>query len=939
MIIMKCSTVLLFLLFVQFNAPAIGQNKTISGRIIDIDNGTPLIGVNISLKNTPKGTISNEYGDFILEITGTFPVSLLFSRIGYEKKEVVITKPSERLIIKMQEQAILGQEVVISASRIEESILESPVTIEKINQVEIKNTPAANFFDGLSSIKGVDMNVHSLTFRFPNARGFTGDNNYRMNQFIDGIDNSSPGLSFPAGNIFGLSPLEVERVELLVGASSALYGPGGMNGTLLMVSKDPFKYQGLTVSFQPGYMHFDASYLDSPSPIIDFNMRFAKAFRNKFAIRVGASYLKAVDWYAADYRDKNHLNDPSMTRKSNPGYDGVNVYGDDIIAPVNLKEVAPQVAEGVAIARGLVPGTPEFIAFVNDIVEKFPDQVISRTGWEEEDIVDYNTRTMRFNASLHYKITKDIEANIRGTYGEGTSVYTAQNRFSFLNFKMLTLISEVKSKDFYIRAYRVSENSGDTYNAGGAALQLNEAWKPSETWYADYIGAFTQHFLMNNNLDQAYSFARLVADNRDEYGNVFNPNLAAFPLAGTPEYEHLLDSLKRTPINQGGAKVIDKSKLYHVEGMYNFSKHIEWAEFLAGASYRIYNIDSDGTVFIDKPGDPIIINQYGIFAQLSKQVFADRLKLTLAARYDKNQNFKGRVTPRFSMVYSVDNTEKHNIRASIQTAYRFPAIADQYVDLNVGPFQVIGGLPELQEKYNLNNNPAYPLTGPNPITDKADTAYGVYRFPEFRPERVLSFELGYKGLYLHKMLYMDMYGFVNKYNGFLATQVLAQNPFTPEEQRFQTTVSTDDPVYAFGWAFGLDILLPKRFFVKGNIAYNALENLGDRPPGFQSRFNTPKYRTNIALGNYSLFNNLGFSLNWRWQEKFLWQSAFGVAEIPSFSFLDAQINYRFEPFNATSVLLKIGGSNVLNDFYTTSFGSAQVGGLYYISILFDWVYN
>ena len=935
--------IILLIIFLSLSSLQLISQDVITGSVTDLERGIPLIGVNIAIKGTAMGAISDDNGKFTIPNKISYPVSLIFSRIGYETFEVKLNRARKNLFIQLQQKAILGKEVIISASRIEESILESPVTIESMNQTEIKNTPAANYFDGMYAIKGVDMNVHSLTFRFPNARGFTGDFNYRMNQFVDGIDNASPGLSFPAGNIFGLSPLEIERAELLVGASSALYGPGGMNGTLLMVSKDPFKNQGLSISVQPAMMHFNAGYIDSPKPMMDFNLRFAKALTKRLAIRVGASYLEATDWYATDYRDKFHLDEPWINRQNNEGYDGVNVYGDDIMAPVNLKEVAPQVADGIAIARGFTPGTPEYNQFVESVIAKFSDQVISRNGWTEEDIVDYNTKTIRFNGSVHYKITDDVEANVRAQYGKGNSVYTAQNRFSFLNFSMLTLISEVKSKNFYVRAYRVSENSGDSYNVGGAGLQLNEAWKPSEDWYADYIQAFTQHILMNNDLQAAYDFARQSANNRDPYGNAIDPTKPSFPYAGSPEFLNKLDSLKKTSINEGGAKVIDKSSMYHLEGMYNFKNQLEWAEVIMGTSYRVYNINSEGTVFIDEPGDPIIVNQYGIFGQISKSLFDERLKLTLAGRFDKNQNFKGRATPRFSFVYDVFGTERHNIRGSVQTAYRFPSIPDQFTDLNVGPFLVIGGNHQLIDKYDLNGNPVYPLTGSNPITDSPDTTGGPYVIPEFKPERVISYELGYKGLYLNRMIFIDTYGFVNRYNGFLGTQVMAQNPYSTDpdkpEERYQMTVSTDEPIIAFGWAFGLDVLLPRRFFIKGNVAYNALEKLGDRPPGFQSRFNTPRYRTNLGIGNYSILRNIGFSVNWRWQEKFLWQSAFGTAYIPAFSMLDMQINYRFEPFNKTNVILKLGGSNILNNYYTTSFGSAQVGGLYYLSLLFDWNFN
>ncbi len=915
--------------------PLVGQETIIKGKVIDHSTKKPIPGANITVKGKLIGTVSKSNGSFFLKTKSSPPFSIEITYIGYATQEIPVTDKIHKLNIRLKEQPVLGQEVIISASRVQESIMRSPVTVERMNMREIQQVPAANFFDGLYNIKGVDMNVHSLTFRFPNTRGFTGDFNFRMNQFIDGVDNTAPGLSFPAGNIFGLSPIEVESAELLVGASSALYGPGGMNGILLMKSKDPFVHQGLSASLQTGIMHLGAEYLSDPTPMIDFNIRYAKAYKNRIALRIGATYLKATDWYANDYRDKNHLDNPAYKRENYPGFDGVNVYGDDIMAPVNLVQLAPNIAAGIAEAQGYQPGTQEYDKFVNNIVQRFKDginnPIITRTGWDEKSIVDYDTRTIRFNASLHYRLTEKVEANIRGTYGEGNSVYTAQNRFAFENFHMTTLVGEIKSPEFYLRAYSVSENSGDTYNAGGVALQINEAWKPSEDWYGDYISSFTQTFLISGNEDQAHAFARLVAENRTPEGTIFNDSGPAFPLADSDRFKHLLDSLKSIPVNEGGGKVIDKSRMYHVEGLYNFRHLIPWFELLAGASYRTYRINSEGTVFIDTPGNPVKMDQYGIFTQLSKAFFQEKLKITLAARYDKNQNFKGRITPRFSAVYSVDPQERHNIRASVQTAYRFPSIPDQYTDLDVGPFRVIGGLPEIQDKYGFNTNPPYPLTGINPITDQPDTAYGYYQFPEFKPERVTAFELGYKGLLLHRMMYVDVYGFINQYNGFLATQVLAQNPYTPEERRFQTTVSTNDPIISFGWAAGIDILLPNRFFFKANMAYNALESLGDRSPGFQSRFNTPKYRSNLALGNNSVYKNFGFGISWRWQDHFLWQSAFGVAEIPAFSIVDAQVSYSIESLNT---ILKVGGSNILNDPYTTSFGSAQVGGLYYFTVLY-----
>jgi len=905
---------------------------TVKGKVKEAGSDEPLTGVNISIQNTTEGAVSDVEGNFVLKTNTPPPFSLVFSFIGFDKQEIEVSGPMTDLLIEMVERPILGQEVVISASRVEENIMASPVTIEKMSSRDVEQIPTANFYDGLYSIKGVDMNVHSLTFRFPNARGFTGETNVRMNQLVDGVDNSSPGLSFSAGNIFGLSNIDVEGVELLVGASSALYGPGGMNGVLLMKSKSPFEYEGLTVSLQGGLMHIGDEYTEGPDPMVNLDFRYAKNINDKFAFKITGTYLDATDWFAVDYRDKYRLDDPNSTRESNEGYDGVNVYGDDIVVPVNLQEVAPDVLAGVAEARGLHPGTPEYDAFIEDNLHLFPDQIITRTGWDEKDLVDYNTQILRFNAALHYRFGENNEAILRGGTGSGTSVYTAQNRFSFQNFRMSNIQAEVNNPDFYVRAYYVWENSGDTYNAGGTGAQINESWKPSEEWYTDYIGSYTQQILLGASEEEALKFARLVAENRDEHGNIFNPSENAFPYAGTEEFNTYFNRVISTSIANGGAKVLDKSKMFHSEAMYNFSRYIPWFDLQAGVSYRNYNINSEGTVFADTPGNPIHINQYGGFVQLNRELLNDHLRLTLAARYDKNEYFKGKATPRFSVVYSVDNDLDHTIRASVQTAYRFPSIADQWVNLDVGAYRVIGGLPQVHNLYDFNNNPVYPLSSANPVTGEPVTEDGPYEMPEFEPETVTAYEIGYKGLFLNKLLFLDSYVFVNRYNGFLATQVLVQNPYEEDEMRFQTTISTNEPVTAWGWALGLDMLLPRAYFASGNVAYNALESIKDKPPGFQSRFNTPRYRFNLSVGKRQMQKRPGFKISYRWQDSFLWESAFGVAQIPAYATLDAQVSYTFESLFTT---VKVGGSNVLNDWYNTSFGSASVGGLYYLTLVYD----
>lgn len=920
---------LIFIIILLHGYQLWAQETIVAGKVLDKQSGDPLIGVNITLKDKLAGTITDYDGNFQFTTKVNTPFTLVFSSVGYEMVEREIEGSENDLVINMQEQTILGQEIVVSASRVEESILRSPVSVEKLTIKDIQQMSTANFYDGLDRLKGVDMNIHSLTFRFPNTRGFNNENNYRLNQIIDGVDNVSPGLSFAAGNIFGIDQLDVESVELIVGASSALYGSGGMNGTLVMTSKNPFEYQGLSFIAQPGIMHLGNG--NTPTPMYDLSMRYAKAFNDKFAFKINGSYLDATDWFADDYRDRTNLNDPELNRETNPGYDGVNVYGDDIIVPVNLKSLAPTVAENVCLQQGLQPGTPEYQACYNNVVSLMPDQVVSRTGWKEKDIVDYNTRNIRLSGALHYRFNENLEAVAEGKYSQGTSVYTAQNRFSIIGFDIYTGKLELKNPDYTIRTWGIMENSGNTYDAGTAALLMNEAWKPSEQWYQDYIGAFTQNRLLGNTEEDSYRFARIVADNRDQFGNIFNPGKPAFPLSGTDEFDQLLEQFSHMSLKDGGAKILDKSKMWQMEGIYNLSRLVHTFELLVGASYRLYSINSNGTVFYDEPGNPISVYQFGSFAQIGKSLFNDHMKLTVSARYDKHQKFEGKFTPRFSMVYSLDNQDEHNFRMSYQTAFRFPSTSDQWVDFDSGPFHSIGGLPEVQGKYNFYSNPVFPMSGSNPITATPITGEGPFLIPKFGPEKVTAMEIGYKGLYFEKKLFFDAYLYRNNYNGFLSSQLLVQNPYTAQEKRYQTVISTNDPVTSYGWAVGADLRLMKGYVVRGNIAYNSLES-NAKTPGFQSRFNTPDYRLNLSIGNREVTPRIGFDVSWRWQDSFLWESNFGSDIIPAYATLNAHLSFKLPVLKS---YIKIGGSNLLNHYYTTAFGMAQIGGLYYIS----WIFN
>ncbi|MCK5704286.1 MAG: carboxypeptidase-like regulatory domain-containing protein, partial [Cyclobacteriaceae bacterium] len=291
---------LLAIAIVVFTASiGFAQVTYISGEVKESGTNAPLVGVNIIVKGLVVGTISDTNGEFNLTVNQSPPLTLVFSFVGFGSKELEITDSNTSgLKIMFEEQTTLGQEIVVSASRIQESILSSPVTIEKVDLLAIQQSAAPEFFDALATVKGVQVSSGSINFNQVNTRGFATIANVRFVQLVDGMDISAPLLNFPTGNIVGIGELDAESMELVPGAASALYGPNAFNGILFMTSKSPFEYQGLSAQVKGGLTRSDAQ--GSSSPFYNVGIRYAKAFNNKFAFKVNFSYLKARDWIGND---------------------------------------------------------------------------------------------------------------------------------------------------------------------------------------------------------------------------------------------------------------------------------------------------------------------------------------------------------------------------------------------------------------------------------------------------------------------------------------------------------------------------------------------------------------------------------------------------------------------------------------------------------------
>ena len=925
---------ILNLLFLMFCLSSFSQT-VIKGTIKD-NSGVPLPGANVLVADSDEGTTSDFEGRFELSTDREPPFDIVISFTGFENSIVRVENKSETINVRLKLSSELD-EVVISASRTPERIFESPVTVERFGIKEVRQTASADFYGGLENLKGVDINKNSLTFKSINTRGFAGFANARFMQLVDGMDNSAPALNFPLGNLIGMIETDVQSVEILPGASSGLYGANAFNGILFMRSKNPFDFSGISGYVKQGITSQDAA---GDNSFTDVGVRIAHKFSDKFAAKVNLGYLKGTDWWATNREDKLNR---GLTR-ADTDYDGINVYGDEVSTNIRT-------ASG---GLGIIP-----------------DVEVSRTGYNEVDLTNYNAESLKADWGLYYRPwADDFEIQYVGKIGSGNTIYQGANRYNIKNFILQQHKIEVKNNNFFVRAYVNEDDAGDSYDMVFTGININRAWKSDADWFGDYIQTYAGIELAGNPLglttQEKHNTARAVADE----GRL---------IPGTQEFQNAFNEVTSNPDLSEGSQFQDNSRFYHSDANYNFGHLWDFAEVQVGGSLRVYELNSGGTIYTDNDGS-IGYSEFGMYTQVQKDVdISDlvKLKLTGSLRYDKSELFDGFFSPRLSAGFTI--AKDHNIRASFQTGFRNPTTQDLYIGLDVGRAVLIGGAFDNPERYskqfsvadgNLSpfgaailGSPTLDLDGTgayeNSFTansvsqdfsqsgNPADLEIGNSSLAT--PEQVSSFEIGYRGK--EAGIVLDASVYYNIYQDFLSNEnVIA--PFygdveltetipgtnTPlavaaiangDFQVFQTYTNTEEEVRSYGGAIGLSTKVLNGFDLSTNYTYALLDFDVAANPNVRLGFNTPEHQVKTSFGHTDLFENFGFNVSWRWRDTYFWEASFGDGVVPSFNVFDAQVNYRIPKYKST---LKLGAANLLQDEYFTAFGTGFIGSQYYISL-------
>ncbi|HLP95107.1 MAG TPA: TonB-dependent receptor [Saprospiraceae bacterium] len=936
---------------------------TLKGKVRDAETGDDLIGASVVPTNAQGGALTDYEGAFVLKVE-KLPVTIKISYTGYEPQELNVTDLAQKIDIRLSTASIVMEEAVVVGQRIDDKQKAAPLTVENMDALAIKQTASVNFYNGLGNLKGVDLTTASLGFTIINTRGFNSTSPVRSLQIIDGVDNQAPGLNFSLGNFLGSSDLDVVKVDLIQGASSAFYGPNAFNGVISMETKNPFVHKGLSASIKSGERN-----------LWEGAIRWADAIKNKkgdevFAYKLNFFHLRANDWEANNYDPVTGTESGGQfyTTAQNPGrYDAVNIYGDEYVARFD-GSANPAWNSGRA---GL--------------------NIYHRTGYREVDLVDYNTRNTKANAALHFRTNpakgfESPELILSSSFGAGTTVYQGDNRFSLRDILFFQNRIEFRKKDkFFLRAYSTNEDAGNSYDPYFTALRMQQLTKDNQRWASDYEKWWTSPALGNvyfGKMEEEWGFptpssntptqAELAAIDawmlayRDSLANMHSlaeayanqaHNLPGQKVAydfyepGTARFDSLFNDITSRKSTQGGTKFFDQSALYHVHGEYRFTP--KWLNYwLVGGNVRFYRPVSEGTIFSDtityeRDANNAIIDsfyrkitnyEFGMYTGVEKS-WGD-WKFNGTVRVDKNQNFKWLATPAVSAVWNP--RENNYLRASFSSAIRNPTLTDQYLFLNVGRATLLGNITGYKDLITLESLRDY-LAVPFPtqsLLKRFDVA-------PIQPEKVKTFELGYRTT-LFKKLYVDAGYYYSIYDNFIGYNIGIAAEIDPffgldyqSIKAYRVAANSTSTVTTQGLALGMNYYFGDYYMVQGNYSWNRLNSAVDDP--IIPAFNTPEHKYNVGLSGRDLPLSKknkkivwGFNVVYKWIEGFTFEgSPQFTGFIPTYDMLDAQLNLNV-PVKDAGLTFKVGAANILDNRRYQTYGGPLIGRMAYASLVYEW---
>ena len=261
------------------------ESGTISG-VITGENGDPIVGANVWLKGTTMGTSTRIDGSFRINGIPDGDYEIIAAYIGNQSVElpVMVGGNSVELNISMKKGSISGEEVVVSAALRPQKLVDAPGTISVVYTDELHRGTGFSFANSVQNVKGVNVYRNGIDGVGISARGFMTAYNYRFQLMTDGMNSMLTGNGFSGTHMNLASKEDLERVEIVVGPSSALYGPNAHNGMMNVITLHPRDSQGGTVVIGSGQ-----------NEIVNLRGRYA-GVSGPFSYKFNVESLTGKDW-------------------------------------------------------------------------------------------------------------------------------------------------------------------------------------------------------------------------------------------------------------------------------------------------------------------------------------------------------------------------------------------------------------------------------------------------------------------------------------------------------------------------------------------------------------------------------------------------------------------------------------------------------------------
>ncbi|MFZ4377599.1 MAG: TonB-dependent receptor plug domain-containing protein [Saprospiraceae bacterium] len=811
--------------------------------------------------------------------------------------------------------SIYLQEVVVSSSRLNEQLLNSPVNVVKLGRTFFQFSSQASFYDALENVQGVQLITPSLGFKVLNARGFSNTTNVRFSQLVDGTDMQSPHIGGPIGNALGPTDLDIDKVEIVTGIASTLYGMNTVNGLANLMTKSPFDFPGF--SFQQKFGFSTHFYNESI-------LRYAQRFSSKLAFKLNIGFIHGYDWEANNLMDLNPKANSStnLFELNNPGRDLVNMYGNE---SSNRKTISLQ--------------------------EK--SYVVSRTGYLEKEVVDYSIRNKKGDVNFSYKSSPNTTFSYTYHFALLDNVYQRSNRFRLQDYFIEQHAIQMQSPVFSFKLYTNSENTGNSYNLRSMAENIDRRFKSDAIWYSDYTKAYNSATASGAILSDAHKLARNAADE-----GRFQP--------GTSSFNEVLAHLQQINNWDVGAALKVKARLVHTELQWNVSQMLPFflqklhLDVSAGMDRRTYIIGSDGNYFVNpEKGNEtgnILYTKTGAYLSFSKKLLSEKLRLGLVFRVDKNDYFKLTSNPRLTAVYLPG--EFSSIRIGYQEGFRFPSIFEAYSNINSGGVKRVGGLPVMssgvfENSYLANTVSTFQSAVLNDINknllsksqaiikNKGLLVKNPYSY--IKPEHIKSLEGGYRGMLFENRLIINTDFYFNLYKSFIAqtnvnvpkTTFIDSIPFALNDKSSQSLyrvwTNSKSEVKTLGASLGINYKLNSFLNLTSNVNYSKLIK-SENDDGLEDGFNTPEWIFNLGIFSSKIFKKWGGGVNYRWQNPFFWQSFLVSDCVPAYGNLDTHLQYHFK---SNPMSIRLSGTNILNRKYYSFVGGPQIGSMYLLTVTWN----